>query len=369
MSFLDVLEKYDWEEVLARVDSISDRQVEQALSRAGRGSLDDFLALVSPRAGHYLEQMGQVSYDLTRKRFGNNINLFTPIYLSNECNNVCTYCGFSFTNKITRKTLNHEQMLAEIETIKSEGFDSILLLTGENSKNVGVSYLNDALKLFKKHFTYVALEVQPLDAEEYGLLIQSGLDAVLVYQETYHRPNYAIFHPRGKKSKFDYRLLTPERAGSVGIRKLGLGVLLGLSDWRVDSFMCAAHLDFLKKKFWQTQFSISFPRFRPASNVNSKYNNVGEKDLLQVMLAFRIFDEDLDLSLSTREAPSYRDQVFPYGVTTISAGSKTNPGGYSCEEESLEQFATSDKRTPHEVASKLTELNLFPVWKDWDKTF
>ena len=369
MNFAALLDEFPREEMEKKIFSKTKGQVEEALSRAGQGSVDDFIALVSPAAEPFLEEMAKISFDLTRKRFGNNVNLFAPVYLSNECNNICTYCGFSYNNPLVRKTLNQVEMLKEIKALKKMGFDNVILLTGENAKRVGVPYFEEAVPLFKEHFSFVALEVQPLDEDDYAKLISLGLDAVLVYQETYDREKYKVFHPRGKKANFDYRLATPERLGNQKITKIGLGVLLGLDDWRVDSVFCAMHFNALKKKYWQTQFSISFPRLRPASKVQDEYETVTEKNLLQLIFAYRLLDEDLDLSLSTRESERFRDAVVAFGITSMSAGSKTNPGGYACAKESLKQFEISDERSPQEIVEMLKTKNLESVWKDWDREF
>ncbi len=367
MNFKSVLSQFSKKEIKSKIFSKTWKQVQEALNRAGQGSLDDFMALVSPAAEPFLDEMAKISFDLTRKRFGNNVNLFAPVYLSNECSNICTYCGFSYNNPLVRKTLEKKEMLKEINVLKKMGFDNLVLLTGENAKKVGVNYFKEAVPLFKKHFNFLALEVQPLDEADYATLIHLGVDSVLVYQETYDPEKYKIFHPRGKKANFDYRLATPERLGNQKITKMGLGVLLGLDDWRIDSSFCAIHFNFLKKKYWQTQFSISFPRLRPASHVRSQYEVITEKNLLQLIFAYRLFDEDLDLSLSTRESEKFRNAVVPFGITSMSAGSKTNPGGYACTEKSLKQFEISDERSPQEIVQMLKAKNLESVWKDWDR--
>ncbi len=368
--FHTILEKNNWSDIEKKINSITTKEVENSLKQVGQASVNDFLCFISPAAEPLLDEMASISFALTRKRFGNNINLFTPLYLSNECNNICTYCGFSYNNQVPRKTLTHSEIIQEIKAIKKNNFDNILLLTGEHNQKIGIKYFREVLPLFKKHFNFVALEVQPLNEEEYKELISLGLDAVYVYQETYNQKSYKLFHPRGKKSNFAYRLATPERLGNQKIHKIGLGILLGLANWRVDSFYCALHLDFLKRKYWQTQFSISFPRLRPASNVKNQYLEVSEKNLLQLIIAYRLFDENLDLSLSTRESPAFRDKTIPLGITTISAGSKTNPGGYANQEEkSLKQFEISDERSPSTIANMLKQKKLEPVWKDWDKHF
>ena len=327
------------------------------------------MALISPVAKDYLEEMAQLSSKLTKKRFGNTIQLYIPMYLSNECQNICTYCGFSFTNRIPRVTLTDEQILKEVEVIKSLGYDHVLLVTGEANTTVGVPYLENAIKLIKPHFSNISIEVQPLDQHEYERLLPGGLHSVLVYQETYHREDYKKHHPRGKKSNFDYRLDTPDRLGKAGIHKIGLGVLIGLEDWRVDSFFCALHLDYLERTYWKTKYSISFPRLRPFSGGLEPKVDMSDKELVQLVCAYRIFNEEVELSLSTRESEKFRNNVIKLGFTSISAGSKTDPGGYAATENELEQFEISDERSPNEIAQMIKSQGYEPVWKDWDESY
>ena len=367
-SFKDIFYQYTRKEIEEQLKSISKKEIEAALYKEESRNLNDFIALISPKAIDYLEDLAKISQAITRQRFGKVIQLFAPIYLSNECKNVCTYCGFSFTNKVARKTLNKSEILEEIKILKRLGFDSILLLTGEDGKNVNIHYFKEVIPIFKRYFSHVSIEVQPLKYEEYISLKAIGLDSVLVYQETYHEENYKDYHLMGKKSHFHYRLNTPDRLGKAEIHKIGIGVLLGLEDWRIDSFFCALHLNYLRKKYWKTQISISFPRIQPADGVKINANHISNKELAQLIFAYRIFDEDVELSLSTRETASFRNNIIPLGITHISAGSKTNPGGYSCQESSLEQFEISDERSPQEIIKMLEAKELDPILKNWDKT-
>ena len=367
-SFKDLFDQYEWDDVHQSILSKTAKDVEAALA-ATRRTLNDFKALISPAAEPYLEQMAQLSHQLTQKRFGKTIQLFAPMYLSNECNNICTYCGFSLDHKIKRKTLTPGEILQEINAIKQHGFDHILLVTGESNHTVHVDYFLNAIRLIKPHFSNISIEVQPLEQEEYRQLQQCGLYSVLVYQETYHREKYKNYHPKGKKSNFYYRLETPDRIGRAGMHKIGLGVLLGLEDWRTDTFFCALHLDYLQKKYWQTKYSISFPRIRPAEGVDISNYHINDKELVQLICAYRLLNEDVEISISTREPEKFRNHLIKLGTTTMSAGSKTNPGGYSVDEESLEQFEIDDERSPEEVAAVIAAAGYQPVWKDWDKVF
>ncbi len=364
-TFKDVFEQYDWQALGERVYGKTRRDVQAALNKSNR-QWEDFLALISPAAQPYLEEMARQSHELTKKRFGNIVQMYIPLYLSNECHNICTYCGFRVDNKMPRLTLNEEQILKEVEVIKEMGYDHVLLLTGEANSTVGIDYFEHVLRLIRPYFSHISMEVQPLDRKEYERLIPEGLNSVLIYQETYHKDNYNEHHPKGWKSKFDYRLQTPDRLGKAGIHKIGLGALLGLEDWRIDSAFLGLHLDYLKKTYWKTKFSVSFPRLRPAAGGQSPKVPTSEKDLAQLICAYRLFDENVELSLSTRERPEFRDNIIKMGITSTSAGSRTEPGGYALKEEALEQFDTCDDRSPQEVAQSIKEQGYEPVWKDWE---
>jgi 2-iminoacetate synthase len=366
--FKEIFDQYNWDDVSASIHSKTESDVKAAIAST-KINLEDFKALISPAATPYLEEIAQLSHQLTKKRFGKTIQMFAPMYLSNECNNICTYCGFSFDNKVKRKTLSPAEILLEINTIKQHGFNHILLVTGESNHTVHVDYFLKAIEIIKPHFANISIEVQPLEQNEYQLLQQAGVYSVLVYQETYHKEKYKEYHLKGKKSNFYYRLETPDRLGLAGIHKIGLGALLGLEDWRTDSFFCALHLDYLQKTYWQTKYSISFPRIRPAEGIHLTNFHISDKELVQLMCAYRLLNEDVELSISTRESENFRNNIIKLGTTSMSAGSKTNPGGYAVDPESLEQFEISDERTPEEIATLISSTGYEPVWKDWDQTF
>ena len=367
-TFKSVFEQYDWDTIQNKIYQTSAKEVEIALSKNKR-TLDDFLALISPAAQAYLEQMAQMSHEVTKKRFGKTIQMYVPLYLSNECQNICTYCGFSLGNKIKRKTLTENEITREVEVLKKAGFDHVLLVTGEANYSVNIDYFLRAVAQVKSDFSTISIEVQPLSTEEYELLHAAGVYSVLVYQETYHQEVYKQYHTKGKKSNFDFRLDTPDRVGTAGIHKIGLGVLLGLEDWRTDSFFNALHLDYLQKTYWQTKYSVSFPRLRPAEGTVPPNFVMDDKDLTQLICAYRLWNEDLEISLSTRENERFRNNIIPLGITSMSSGSKTNPGGYVVDPQSLEQFEISDERSASEIAILISSLGYEPVWKDWDKTF
>ncbi|MEM7104497.1 MAG: 2-iminoacetate synthase ThiH [Bacteroidota bacterium] len=368
--FSEVFDKHDWETIKDSIYAKTVDDVETALNKDGRRSIEDFKALISPAAMPYLEQMAVLSQQLTQKRFGKTIQMYAPMYLSNECQNICTYCGFSLDNKIPRTTLSGAQILTEALAIKELGYDHILLVTGEANRTVGVEYMKNAIKIIRPHFSHISLEVQPLNTNEYFELTELGLNTVLVYQETYHKADYKIHHPKGRKSKFYYRLETQDRLGQAEVKKIGLGVLIGLEDWRTDSFFTALHLQYLEKTYWKTKYSISFPRLRPAQGYLEPKVVMNDRELVQLICAYRIFNEEVELSLSTRESEHFRNNVIKLGVTSLSAGSKTNPGGYAVyKQESLEQFEISDDRSPEEIAEMIKQAGYEPVWKDWDHAY
>lgn len=363
-SYYQAFEQVSWEETQNFIYSRTAQDVAQSLAKSKK-NWEDFLTFVSPAATGFLEAMAQESQRLSLERFGKTINLYAPLYLSNECSNICTYCGFSKNNPIERLTLNDEQIEIEAQAVKELGFDSVLLVTGE-SHRVGYKYFKNAIQQCTKHFNQISLEVQPLEQDEYQGLIQSGLSAVYVYQETYHESDYRKHHSSGKKANFRYRLETPDRLGRAGIHKTGLGVLLGLEDWRTDSAMCAHHLEYLEKTYWQTRYSLSFPRLRPCAGGLAPKVEINDREFVQLMLAWRLFRQDVEISLSTRESALTRDHLIPLGVTHMSAGSKTDPGGYKLKKKALEQFSISDERSPKEVAKVISRQGYEAVWKDWD---
>tara|TARA_B100000809_G_scaffold262178_1_gene312588 strand:- start:118 stop:1230 length:1113 start_codon:yes stop_codon:yes gene_type:complete len=364
-TFKTIADSIDWNSTSDSIYSKTELDVTVAMNNP-KPTLEDFKALISPAAEPFLEQMAQKSHQLTVARFGKTIQMYVPMYLSNECQNICTYCGFSLDVKIARKTLSDEEIMAEVKVLKSYGYDHVLIVTGEANKTVGVDYLRNAIKIMKPHFSHISIEVQPLDQHEYEELIEEGLNTVLVYQETYNRENYKIHHPKGKKSNFDYRLETHDRLGKAGIHKMGVGALFGLEDWRVDTFFAATHLDYLEKKYWKTNYSISFPRLRPCAGGVELKSEMTDKQLVQLICAYRIFNQEVELSMSTRESETFRDNVIKLGITSISADSKTDPGGYANPDANLEQFEIHDKRTTSQFIQKIIEQGYEPVFKGWD---
>ncbi|WP_417552232.1 2-iminoacetate synthase ThiH [Marinomonas fungiae] len=359
------LEVLDWDATTAKHVAATEADVRRALAKPKR-DINDFAALISPAAKPFLNEMLAQSERLTQQRFGNTVSLFAPLYLSNTCANECTYCGFSMSNAIKRLTLDEQQIEREIKAIKQKGFDHILLVTGE-TKKVSMPYFERMLPLFKPAFSQLSMEVQPLEMDEYAQLKELGLDGVLVYQETYRRSTYLEHHLRGNKSDFNYRLDAPDRIGQAKVHKIGLGVLLGLDDWRTDSMMMAHHLRHLQKRYWRSRFSVAFPRIRPCAGGIEPKSVISDLELVQLIAAWRLFDADLEMSLSTRESAEFRNHAARMGFTTMSAESKTQPGGYADDaKEALEQFEISDERSVTEIANAIRAQGREVVWKDWD---
>lgn len=367
--FSEELEKIDWEETTAKIAAKTEHDVIAALNKEVL-TVEDFMALISPAAELYLEQMARLSMKYTQERFGKTISMYIPLYISNACTNFCVYCGFNHNNKFERTTLTEEQIEAECKAIRELGpFENLLIVTGEHPAIAGVDYIEKALKIARPYFNNLSIEVMPLKSEDYYRLTQSGLNGVVCFQETYNKARYNVYHPKGMKSIFDWRVNGFDRMGMAGVHKIGMGVLIGLEDWRTDVAMMAYHLRYLQKKYWKTRYSVNFPRMRPSESGFQPNVTMTDKQLAQITFAFRIFDHDVDISYSTRENPTFRENMMKLGVTSMSAGSKTEPGGYTHAQEALEQFHVSDERSPIDVANDIRSLGYEVVWKDWDKVF
>jgi 2-iminoacetate synthase len=341
--------------------------VDRALA-APRLSLDDFAVLLSPEAVPRLEDMARRAHETTVRRFGRTVRLFAPLYLSNECVSVCTYCGFSAENEIARRTLSAPELLIEAKALLGRGFRDLLLVSGEHARIVSKDYLVECVRTLAPEVPSLSVEVQVWDTDTYRRLVEAGCDGVVVYQETYDRSTYADVHLKGKKRNYDWRLAAPDRAAAAGVRKLGLGVLLGLHrDWRADAIALAEHAQSLLRRHWRCEVSISLPRLRPAAGGFEPADPVDDRSFVQLLCALRLFLPDVGITLSTRERPELRDALLRLGVTAMSAGSHTEPGGYAAPSEAEPQFEISDTRSPEEVASVLRAAGYDPVWKDWQR--
>jgi 2-iminoacetate synthase len=363
--FYDHITRYPWNEVKQRLDAITTNDALDALGRERR-TLDDFLALVSPAATPFLEEMAREARRLTLERFGNTIQLYIPLYLSNHCTNSCVYCGFNHGNKFQRVTLTLAEIAAECAVISGWGFKHILLVSGEAPAITNAAYYEEVIRSIRDTFSQISIEVQPLKQEEYARLVAAGLDCVCVYQETYNEQRYPLYHPSGRKANYRYRLETPDRAALAGVHKIGIGALLGLEEWRVDAFFTALHLKYLETTYWRGRYSISLPRLRPHAGAFTPDHPISDREMVQLLCAYRLLSPDVEISISTRESRSFRDHVMLLGATSMSAGSSTEPGGYVTPRAKLEQFAINDSRTPPEMVSSIRSHGYEPVWKDWD---
>lgn len=351
-----------------------------------------FEQLLAPKSRGGLESLVAEAQLKTRQNFGKTMRLFAPLYLSNECVNNCTYCGFSRDNTdILRVTLDIPQVVAEAQHLAEQGFRHILLVAGEHPKFVSNGYLEKCIRALKTFIPTIALEVGPMEADEYQRMVEAGCEGLVVYQETYDRDTYTELHTAGPKKKFDWRLECPERAYDGGFRRIGIGALFGLADWRVEALGLAAHLEYLMRTCWKASFTVSFPRMRPhAGEYQPKYELM-DPEFLQLITAFRLCFPEVGIVLSTREPAELRDAIAPLGITSMSAGSHTEPGGYTGQgsedlhhtvrgrreereqtdestcNRATEQFGIADERTPEEVAAMLRAQGLDPVWKDWDE--
>ena len=372
--FADVIDSFDWDLTVSEVNSTKLEDVDAVLKKASTSSTllspEELGILISPAASQRLEEMAMIAKSITDRRFGKTISLYIPMYVGNACTNKCVYCGFNHDNEFQRTILSLQEIVRECESIKKLGpFQNLLLVAGEYPALCGVDYLEKVLNTCRPFFHNLTLEVQPMKSIDYKRLIDSGLNGVVCFQETYNKKAYPKYHPKGMKSHFDWRLNGFDRMGEAGLHKIGLGALLGLEDWHGEAVMIAYHLRYLQKKYWRSRYSLNFPRLRPSESGFKPNFIVSDKDIVQLSCAFRIFDPDLDISFSTREESKFRDAIIGLGVTSMSAGSKTEPGGYSHPNEALEQFEVCDDRTPLEVENAIRARGYDPVWKDWDAIF
>lgn len=353
--------------------SITGEDVKRELSQPIKPySIERAITFLSPAAEQYLEEMATAAYSVTRQRFGNTMALYAPLYVSNYCCNKCTYCGFNTTHKIKRVRLSIEEAISEAKEIKKDGFSDLLLVSGEDPAKISIEYLCELATALRGIFSTISVEIFPVDEKSYKALFDAGVDGVTLYQETYDAKLYPNFHPSGPKSHYANRLQAPEDAAKAGMRQVGIGALLGLNDWRYESLCVATHAQAIIKNFWRTKVSVSFPRMRPAEGVTPDWlHPVSDKNLTQIILALRLCFADIGMALSTRETKEYRDSLVPLGITRMSAGSKTNPGAYSNDEEmeGTEQFVIADERNAEEVVAMLKSKGYDPVWKDWDHTY
>jgi len=352
----------------ATISRATEADVLRALSSDHPG-LDGLAALLSPAAEPHLAAMAKRSGIITNQRFGRTIQVYAPLYLSSFCANRCAYCGFSADNTIDRRVLTFDEAENEAMILHQRGFSHLLLVSGEAPAKLGVDYLEKLALRLRDRFAALSIEVQPLSIEEYARLFRAGITSVAVYQETYDRDMYNQVHLGGPKADFDYRLESPARVAAAGMREVGIGALLGLSDWRAEGLALGLHLAWLRKHYWRTGLTVSFPRMRPAQGEFKPLQPVSERNLSQMIFALRMFDPDVGLYLSTREEARYRDGMIGLGPTRYSAGSCTAPGGYGQEDAGAKQFEIGDNRSLDEVSLAIRKKGFDPVRKDWDAVF
>lgn len=355
------------EDLRRLVDRATEADVERALHAVHPG-LHDFAALLSAPAANHLEAVARKASRVTRARFGATVRLFSPLYVSNECVSTCTYCGFSAGNDIARRTLSVDEVRAEAAELHRRGFRHILLVAGEHARIVSKAYLEECVAAVAPFFAQVSVEVQVWDTETYRRLAAAGCDGVIVYQEAYDRDTYPQVHLKGKKRNYAWRLAAPDRAAEAGMRRLGIGALLGLHpDWRSEAICVAAHASALMRRWWRCEVSVALPRLRPAAGGYQPEEPIDDRSFVQLLCALRITLPDVGITLSTREPAALRDSLVGLGVTSMSAGSHTEPGGYAEVSDAEPQFEISDTRSPAEVAAALRAAGFDPVWKDWQR--
>ena len=367
MSFFEIVKKYESINLQKILSSISIKQVESALAKDVLDS-NDFLTLLSPAAVCCLENMAEKAHKITLLNFGKTIQLYTPLYVSDFCDNHCLYCGYNANVKSLRKKLGLYEVKQAAEHISSTGLKHILLLTGDSEKMSPLSYIKDCVGILKKYFSSISIEVYSLSEDGYRQLIEEGLDALTIYQETYDRNIYDLVHPQGPKRDYFFRLDAPERALRQNIRAINIGALLGLNDFRLDGFFTGLHADYLQDRFPCAEISVSVPRIKHTAAGYMPPFNITDRDVAQLIFAVRIFLPRAGITLSTRENPAFRDNMLALGVTKLSAQSVTSVGGWLSGagiDENLEQFSVSDKRTVRDIRKLLKDKGYQPVLKDW----
>ena len=367
--FAAVLTEWPVSRVRNLIYSMDAAAVAGALSRSALPE-KGLAALLSPAAEGYLEPLASRSAALTRQRFGKVMQFYAPLYVSNVCVNSCLYCGFSCRNPVRRKRLSLDEAEREAAYLANEGFQHLLLVSGEDPTGTPVEYFAQLAERLRGRFASLAIEIYPLATGEYARLVAAGVDSLTVYQETYDAAVYPQFHPAGPKRDFLWRLGAVERGALGGIPFLGIGALLGLTDdWRVESFYVGLHAQYLRRQCWRQHVSVSFPRLRPAAGGFQPLSPVSDANFVQILCALRLFLPDAGLVLSTREPAPLRDCLAPLGITRMSAGSRTNPGGYTEEAAAEGQFEVADHRSLPEVKEMIARIGLDPICKDWDASY
>jgi len=368
MNFLTELEGLNPALIKEKFSEATIENVMRAISRENP-VFEDYLYMLSDTADKALDEMALAARDITSKHFGKNIFIYAPVYISSECSNECVYCGFNRKNDIARKTLSLDEIRSEYKFLRELGIKNVLILTGEYPSRANTDYIAQAIETAKEFFSSISLEVYPMSTEDYAKLVKAGATGLTIYQETYDRKIYDTVHVAGKKKDYNWRLEAPERAAEAGFRKIGIGALLGLNDFRLEAAYLGAHAKYLMKKYWKTEISVSFPRLRGSSSLYKPAFEINDRQLVRMMLAIRLYTVFAGLTLSTRESASFRDNMMQYGVTNMSAGSKTAPGAYAEKTDATGQFEICDGRSVEEIAAAVKAKGFYPVFKDWSETF
>ncbi|MCG8638672.1 MAG: 2-iminoacetate synthase ThiH [Desulfobacterales bacterium] len=366
MSFLEQILAFESFDFHAYLNRVTARDVENSLKKDDLNPFD-LLNLLSDEASTCLEPMAQKAREVTRQYFGRTISLYAPLYISDFCSNHCTYCGFNHSFGFTRTKLTLKQIDAEARAISDSGIRHILLLTGEAPFETPMDYLIDAVRVMKKYFSSIALEMFPMAVSDYRQLKKAGADSLTVYQETYDRKIYKEVHPRGRKSDYAYRLMTPDRGAEAGFRAVNIGALFGLGNPVIEAFTAGCHARYLEKKFPHVEVSLSLPRMTKAKGGIEPKNGLSDRGFVQTMLAWRLFMPRLGITVSTRESAEFRDNLIHLGATRFSAGSKTDVGGYASKAENgTVQFEITDTRSVAQISGMIKEKGFQPVFKDWE---
>ena len=366
MSFYRKLQEYKDFDFDGYLKSVTDNDVERILSKENINELE-FLSLLSDKASDHLEKMAIKARSISLKNFGSTVLIYTPMYLANFCENKCIYCGYNMENHIKRKKLTLEEVEKEAKAIYDMGIRHILILTGESRAKSPVSYIKDCVNILKKYFSSISIEVYALEEEEYKELVEAGVDGLTIYQEVYNEDVYKTVHIKGPKRDFRYRLEAPERACKAGIRSLGVGALLGLHHVKSEAFFSALQAYYIQQNYPHVELCMSLPRIRPHVGVPIKIHDVEDKDIVQIMLAYKLFLKRAGINITTRERAKFRDNLMPMGITKISAGVSTEVGGHVTENKGEAQFDIADSRSVEEVKAMIKEKGFNPVFKDWQR--
>lgn len=366
MSFYKIIKEYDGFDFHKYFDSVKKEDVLKSIYERNKRP-EDLLNLVSPIAENLLEEMAQEGRNLSLKYFGKTVLLYTPMYISNYCINKCSYCGYNVENKIYRKKLNQDEIKKEGEAISKDGFKHILILTGESEYHTPVNYIEDSIKTLKEKFPSITIEIYPMTEQGYKKAVDAGAEGLTIYQETYNEQIYDKVHLAGPKKDYKFRLEAPERGAKAGMRSISIGALLGLADFRIDAFFTAMHGRYLRNKYPHIDISYSVPRIRPCEGGLKNLNEVNDRELVQILLAYKLFDPQGGINISTREEKDFRKSLIPLGVSKMSAGVSTAVGGHSLKEKGTSQFDINDESSVMEVKELIKSKGYQPIFKDWHR--